>query len=92
MEFAEDLVCVNKDCPSGGRPIPENVLVRRTYGVDRIRFVRCRSCKLEFSERRGTAFFDLRMPEGRAVDVVRHLAEGIGVRKTSRSKRRRPAR
>lgn len=44
----------------------------------------CRACKARFSERRGTPLFDLRIPRAKIIDVVKHLAEGVGVRKTAR--------
>ena len=83
-EVAQDLVCVNLKCEYFGVKGQENVMVRRRYGIDQIRFVRCRQCREEFSERRGTPLFDLRLSLGKIISVVSHLAEGIGVRKTSR--------
>ena len=76
--------CVNPDCPDYGDLDRGNVVVRRTYGVDDIRFLRCTTCKEEFSERNGTALFGFRIPKVKVIEVVRHLAEGTGVRKTAR--------
>ena len=42
------------------------------------------TCKDRFSERKGTPLFDTRLPEEKVVAVLSHLAEGCGVRKTSR--------
>jgi hypothetical protein len=61
-----------------------NVILRRTYGSDAIRFLNCRACKAQFSARRGTPFFDLRLPKAKLIDVVKHLAERVGLRKTAR--------
>src|SRR5262245_13110668 len=54
------------------------------YGAQRRRLLRCRTCKARFSERKGTPLFDSRLPEDRVVSVLAHVAEGVGVRKTSR--------
>lgn len=79
-----DIACTALKCPQRGVTGAGNVIVRRTYGPDSIRFLNCRACKAQFSERRGTPLFDLRLPKAKIVDVVKHLAEGIGVRKTAR--------
>jgi transposase-like protein len=54
------------------------------YGPHQRRLLRCRTCKGRFSERKGTPWFDTRLPEDQVVAVLRHIAEGVGVRKTSR--------
>jgi hypothetical protein len=53
--------------------------VRKTYGKDQIRSVRCRACGEEFLERKGTALFNLQIPETRAVAIIDHLDAGCGV-------------
>ena len=84
MAVVDDLVCTVPGCPHRGVKGAGNLTLRRIYGPDSIRFLRCRSCKTEFSERRGTPLFDLRLPRAKIIDVVKHLAEGIPIRKTSR--------
>ena len=55
------------------------------YGPNKSRRVlRCRTCKARFSERKGTPLFDARLPPERVTDVLAHVAEGIGTRKTAR--------
>jgi hypothetical protein len=54
------------------------------YGHDRLRLLRCRSCGEEFSERRGTALFNTKLPEPKAEAVINHLGEGCSVRATAR--------
>lgn len=44
----------------------------------------CGACKTEFSERKGTALFRMRMAPEKIVAVAAHLKEGCGIRKTSR--------
>jgi len=79
-----DVACTEPGCPQRGVRGAGNVILRRTYGPDAIRFLNCRACKAQFSERRATPLFDLRLPKAKIFDVVRHLAEGIGERKTAR--------
>ncbi len=83
-EVVFDVGCVNPECDRHGVIGFGNVVVRRRYGASGIRFLRCRECQREFSERKGTPLFDLRISQKNIVAVVSHLAEGTGVRKTSR--------
>jgi len=84
VEIIKDLACPNRKCPLFGVKGGENVHVRRRYGPDGIRFLNCRQCQAQFSERRGTPMFGLKLAKGKIVDVVKHLAEGTGVRATHR--------
>lgn len=84
MIIVEDVACTEPGCSHRGVKGAGNILLRRTYGVDNIRFLRCRTCKTEFSERRGTPLFDVRLPKDKIVNVVKHLAEGNGERPTAR--------
>ena len=77
--------CQRPDCPDYGRRGHGNLTVCGHYGTARrYRLLYCRTCKARFSERKGTALFDTRLPPDKVLDVLRHLAEGVGVRKTSR--------
>ena len=58
--------------------------MRKVYGKDRIRYLRCRSCAREFSERRNTALFNSKIEESKAISVAEHLAEGVSTKGTSR--------
>jgi len=79
-----DLCCVNSQCPDYGRRGAENLVCRKLYGQERRRFVRCQSCGQEFSERRGTALFGVRLPTAKALAVLNHVADSCGVRQTAR--------
>ena len=59
-------------------------MIRKVYGHDAIRLLRCRRCGEEFSERRGTALFNTKVTEAKAVEVIDHLTDGCGVRSTAR--------
>ena len=78
------LACVNPECQRFRLAGEDHLTVRKVYGQDHIRLLRCRTCGEEFSERRGTALFNTKIAEERAASVVDHLGEGCGVRATAR--------
>ncbi len=49
----ESLACVESDCDLYGQPGQGNLTVRKVYGEDEIRYLRCTRCRSEFSERKG---------------------------------------
>lgn len=78
--------CQNERCPDVGKKGLGNLyqhswVDRRTK---RIRNLRCRTCQKEFSERKGTPWYQAKLPEARALAIAQHLAEGDGIRKTAR--------
>lgn len=79
-----DLYCVNCQCPDYGKRGAGNLVCRKVFGKEHHRFVRCRTCRVEFSERRGTALFAVRTPTAKAISVLEHIADGCGVRQTAR--------
>jgi len=79
-----ELCCVNPACADQGRYGLYNIVLRRGKGTGRWRMLRCRTCRREFSERKGTALWHSRMPPDKAIDIAQHLAEGCGIRKTGR--------
>ena len=80
----DTLACVNADCPLFRQTGQGNLVIRKVYGHDAIRLLRCRRCGEEFSERRGTALFNTKVSEAKAVEVIDPLTEGCGVRSTAR--------
>ena len=85
--MSEDLArfcCQNPDCPDHGKRGLGNLRVCFRYGPHQRRLLACRSCQRRFSERQGTPLFDSRLPDDQVVSVLNHVAEGCGVRKTSR--------
>jgi len=80
----ETLACPHPDCHLYAQKGASNLTVRKLYGKDRIRYLRCRACAREFSERKGTALFGTKIAEEKAVSVVEHLAEGVSTKGTSR--------
>jgi transposase-like protein len=80
----DTLACVNAECQLFRHAGAHNLVIRKVYGHDRIRLLRCRTCGEEFSERRGTALCNTKLPEAQAASVINHLGEGCGVRATAR--------
>ena len=76
--------CLNRHCPDYGKRDHGNLTVPMRYGGHGRRLLRCRTCKARFSERKGTPLFDSRLPQDKVVALLQHVAEGVGVRKTSR--------
>jgi len=77
--------CQNKDCPDHSKRGAGNLTVCMRFGKEkRIRLLYCRTCKERFSERKGTPFFQARLADEKALSVLEHIAEGVGVRKTAR--------
>jgi transposase-like protein len=79
-----ELCCVNPECSDNGRRGHGNLLVRTGKGGGRWRILSCRTCKTEFSERKGTPLFGTKLPPEKFEAVAAHLQEGCGIRKTSR--------
>lgn len=80
----ESLACINESCELYGQAGQENLTIRKTYGQDQIRYLRCRSCGKEFSERKNTALWNCKVKESRAIAVAEHLAEGCSIKGTAR--------
>lgn len=72
----ESLACVNPECDKYGCKGGDNLIIRKVYGEDKIRYLRCRVCREEFSERKNTALFNSKIGEAKATAIARHLAEG----------------
>lgn len=86
----ESLACVNEECQVYGERGQGNLNVRKVYGQDQIRYLRCRVCQEEFSERKGTALWNTKVPEAKAVAVAEQLSEGTSFKGTARLVRAMP--
>jgi transposase-like protein len=84
MDDLSHFCCQNQACPDYSKRKHGNLTVCMRYGPRRRRLLYCKTCKARFSERKGTPLFDTRLPEGKVVAVLQHIAEGVGVRKTGR--------
>jgi len=82
-----DIACPNPKCKHHGNKGLGNVVSNGTYrtrSTGKARLFVCRTCGKAFSSRSGTAFFDLRSPKKKVLMGLRLLAEGLGLRGTSR--------
>lgn len=85
MEDLSRFCCQNPDCPLAGQRGRDNRTVCAHYGAgEQRRLLYCRSCTYRFSERKNTPLFDSRLPHDKLLAVLRHLADGGGVRQTAR--------
>lgn len=75
---------MNARCELYGQAGQQNLIVRKVYGKDAIRYLRCRECRTEFSERKRTALWNTKVGEAKAVAVGEHLAEGCSLKGTAR--------
>lgn len=81
----ESLACVNSNCDLYGQIDQGNLYVRKMTGKDKtIRYLRCRCCQEEFSERKNTPLWRSKIPEKRAVSIAEHLSDGVGTKATAR--------
>jgi IS1 family transposase/transposase-like protein len=80
----ESLACANDECKSYGKTGLANLYVRRIYGKDQLRLLRCRHCRVEFSERKNTPLYNCKLPEAKAVTIAELLAEGSSYKSTAR--------
>ena len=80
----ESLACVHPDCDLYGQKGGTHLTIRKVYGQDQIRYLRCRCCQQEFSERKNTALWNSKIAEAKAISVAEHLADGCGIKSTAR--------
>lgn len=85
MTTLADLGCHNPGCPDFGRRGAGNLRHNGHCGKARtIPRWQCRTCLKSFSERRGTVLEHRRIPEAKAIAVLDHAREGVGMRATAR--------
>ncbi len=76
--------CPNKDCKDYGLRNQSNIGKRAVYGKDNRWLLYCKTCRKKVSETRCTAFFGAKYPRETIQAIIRVVAEGNGVRATSR--------
>ena len=85
MDDLSRFCCLNSHCPDHGKRDAKNLTVTSRYGPHKgRRMLRCRTCQVRFSERKGTPLFDSRLAPEKVEAVLEHIAEGCGVRQTGR--------
>jgi hypothetical protein len=85
-EEVAQFACLNPACAFySKRPAEGGKLwVDQRKGREQIRLLRCGHCRRTFSERRGTALEEARLPAAEVEKIVAHLQEGCGIRRTAR--------
>lgn len=78
------LACVVETCDLYGQISQNNLTIRKVYGRDQIRYLCCRACGQEFSERKNPALGNSKIAEARAVSIAEHLSEGCSLKSTAR--------
>ena len=72
----------NRDCHLYGKVDQGNIASNGTKKTKsgRVRNFLCRSCGKSFCQRQGTAFYDLRSPEGLVLLAIKMLLRGMSLR------------
>ena len=81
----EKFCCQNAECVEHGVRNSGHLTVTSYYGKDNSkRMLRCSVCKYRFSETKGTVYFRSPKSKQEVDEILSHIKEGTGVRKTSR--------
>jgi IS1 family transposase len=80
----DSLECINADCQAHAQPGGGKFTIRKTYGRDQIRFLRCQTCGTEFSERKHTALWNTKIRELQAATIASCLADKNSLNATVR--------
>lgn len=80
----EEQFCPNQECPDYGKKNLGNIVCYDQYGKNKVKLLRCRTCRHRFSERHHTVFFGLHTDERTVEKIFRSLAECNGIRATAR--------
>ena len=75
--------CQNRACARFGQRDAGNMLVVGHFAGSAHRLHFCRTYRYRFSEFKGTSFFNFKLPHDKILVILRHLAEGCGVRQTA---------
>lgn len=77
--------CQNEECSLYGQRDKDNLTITSIYGKNKDRvMLRCKTCKSRFSETKGTVYYRSHKSKDKVDSMLRHIQEGVGVRKTSR--------
>lgn len=76
--------CLNPACPAYGQPSLGNIRHRKWYDTrsGRRRLLRCATCGREFSELKGTALWNTKIPHEQAESIVEHVTRGNSFKET----------
>ncbi len=81
----DTLACTNPHCQDYELSGQNNLRVIREYGKhDRIRYLKCNTCKTNFSERKNTPLWNSRLPEAKVASIAEHLTDKCCYKSTAR--------
>lgn len=72
----DSFVCQTPHCPDFHQPGRQNIHLRKFYGPEKRRLLRCRTCGAEFSETKGTPYWGSKLPPEQVDRVVDHITHG----------------
>ncbi|WP_202630425.1 IS1 family transposase [Deinococcus alpinitundrae] len=77
--------CLNTACPAFGQAGLGNLRLRKWYDTRSgpRRLLRCASCGREFSELKGTALWNVKLPRERAANIMAHVTRGNRFKQTA---------
>lgn len=85
MRPLHEFSCQNENCEYFCKEGLLNITQRGWCGKTKeIRLLRCSKCGARFSERKGTALSDSRIPVAKSTEALRLLDENISIRQTAR--------
>jgi len=87
----EVFACPAQHCEHRGQRGQGNLRVRKLYGDQQRRLLKCRSCGTEFSERKGTPLWNTRAPEDKLVSAAEHLGAGNALKTTAKLTKLHPS-
>ncbi|UBV41517.1 hypothetical protein LAJ19_07510 [Deinococcus taeanensis] len=80
----ESFACPAQHCEQHGQRGHGNLRVRKLYGHEQRRLLKCQVCGTEFSERKGTPLWNTRAPEHQLISAVEHLGAGNALKTTAK--------
>ena len=78
-----DFFCPNEFCGDHRKKGLGNIVLLHTYGKEKRKLLKCKTCNHRFSERHSTFFFGLHTNEYKIKEVIAHLLEGKSFREAA---------
>lgn len=79
----KDFFCPNETCLDHGKKGLGNIVIYDTYGKNRRKLLKCKTCNFKFSERRSSLFFGFHTKETKIKEVIFYLLEGMSYREAA---------
>ena len=72
----DQFVCQNPSCSAVHLARQGNIKLRKRYGAQHRRLLKCTVCSTEFSELKGTAYWNARCSQDTVDNIVHHVSKG----------------